>query len=147
MKATKHIISSTETCIFGKETVSTDVMFVAIIGAKLQKISLEGKMEKMLNYLVVSNNFILSLSLRGHYKHSFINNSCARASMAVCREFCFPYSVGWSIVPSGVWDFCLMLQLLCSSIYSSSLIHIANRINKQTFLDTYLIIANYEESQ
>lgn len=62
MKATKHIISATETCIFGKEAVSTDVMFVAIIGAKLQKFSLEGKMEKMLNYLVVSNNFILSLS-------------------------------------------------------------------------------------
>ena len=63
MKATEHIISATETCIFGKEAVSTDVMFVAIIGAKLQKFSLEGKMEKMLNYLDIPNNCVLSLSL------------------------------------------------------------------------------------
>ena len=63
MIVSKHIVQTSDSYIFCNEDVRTCVVLVTLMDSKGRKVRLKENIKKILNYLAVSNNFILSLSL------------------------------------------------------------------------------------
>ena len=63
MRETKLFISTTTSCTLYNKGVRSGGLSVASIADKVREACLKRNEEKMLNYLVVPNNFVLSLSL------------------------------------------------------------------------------------
>ena len=63
MIVSKHIVQTSDAYIFCNEDVRTCVVLVTLMDSKGRKVRLKENIKKILNYLAVSNNFILSLSL------------------------------------------------------------------------------------
>ena len=74
MRVTKHFIPTTDDYIFCKEGVSTCVVPVTLIDSKRRGAWLKENIKKILNYLAVLNNFILSLSLSLSLLYNSITN-------------------------------------------------------------------------
>ena len=63
MIVSKHLVQTSDAYIFCNEDVRTCVVLVTLMDSKGRKVRLKENIKKILNYLAVSNNFILSLSL------------------------------------------------------------------------------------
>ena len=63
MRVTNQLISITNTCALYNKGVSRVVVPVACNANKAREVQKKENKEKMLNYLVVPNNCVLSLSL------------------------------------------------------------------------------------
>ena len=63
MRETKLFILTTTSCTLYNKGVRSGSLSVASIADKVREACLKRNEEKMLNYLVVPNNFVLSLSL------------------------------------------------------------------------------------
>ena len=63
MIVSKHIVQTSDAYIFCNEGVRTCVVPVTLMDSKGRKVRLKENIKKILNYLAVSNNLILSLSL------------------------------------------------------------------------------------
>ena len=63
MRVTNQLISTTNACALYNKGVSRVVVPVAYNANKDREVQKKENKEKMLNYLVVPNNYVLSLSL------------------------------------------------------------------------------------
>ena len=114
MRVTKQLISTTNACALYNKGVSRVVVPVACNANKAREVLKKENKEKMLNYLDIPNNCILSLSL----SHSTITLSFL--TVYVLTQCVARYSVstkGLLIVPFVVCCFCLI-----NSFFSYTLI-------------------------
>ena len=114
MRVTKQLISTTNTCALYNKGVSRVVMPVACNANKAREVLKKENKEKMLNYLDIPNNCVLSLSL----SYSTITSSLL--TVYVLTQCVARYSVstkGLLIVPFVVCCFCLI-----NSFFSYTLI-------------------------
>ena len=72
MRVTKQLISTTNTCALYNKGVSRVVMPVACNANKAREVLKKENKEKMLNYLDIPNNSVLSLSLNSIITLSFL---------------------------------------------------------------------------
>ena len=77
MRVTNQLISTLNACMVYNEGVSRVVMPVACNANKTIEVLKKENKEKMLNYLDIPNNCVLSLSLSLYYNSFFLN--CLRA--------------------------------------------------------------------
>ena len=114
MRVTNQLISTLNACTLYNEGVSRVVMSVACNANKVREVLKKENKEKMLNYLDIPNNCVLSLSL----SHSTITLSFL--TVYVLTQCVARYSVstkGLLIVPFVVCCFCLI-----NSFFSYTLI-------------------------
>ena len=79
MRVTKQLISTTNACALYNKGVSRVVMPVACNANKDREVLKKENKEKMLNYLDIPNNCVLSLSLSWYYNFLFLNGLRAYA--------------------------------------------------------------------
>ena len=114
MRVTKQLISTTNACALYNKGVSRVVVPVACNANKAREVLKKENKEKMLNYLDIPNNCVLSLSL----SHSTITSSLL--TVYVLTRCVARYSVSTKdllIVPFVVCCFCLI-----NSFFSYTLI-------------------------
>ena len=79
MRVTKQLISTTNACALYNKGVSRVVVPVACNANKAREVLNKENKEKMLNYLDIPNNCVLSLSLSWYYNFLFLNGLRAYA--------------------------------------------------------------------
>ena len=118
MRVTKQLISTTNACALYNKGVSRVVMPVACNANKAREVLKKENKEKMLNYLDIPNNCVLSLSL----SHSTITSYLL--TIYVLAQCVARYSVSTKdlpIVPFVVCCFCLINRFFSYTLIGTML--------------------------
>ena len=86
MRVTKQLISTTNACALYNKGVSRVVVPVACNANKAREVLKKENKEKMLNYLDIPNNCVLSLSLSSRADLTNFLISCVRARGSPCTN-------------------------------------------------------------
>ena len=123
MRVTNQFISTTNACTLYNKGVSRVVVPVACNTNKAREVLKKENKEKMLNYLDIPNNCVLSLSL----SHSTITSSLL--TIYVLTQCVARYSVstkGLLIVPFVVCCFCLINSFFSYTLIGTMLTSMGN---------------------
>ena len=83
MRVSKHIAQASDAYIFCNEGIRSCVVPLTLKDSKGRKVGLKENIKKILNYLAVLNNFILSLSLSLSLLYNRITNFLIACYMSV----------------------------------------------------------------
>ena len=127
MRVTKQLISTTNACALYNKGVSRVVMLVACNANKDREVLKKENKEKMLNYLDIPNNCVLSLSLSLSLSYSTITLSFL--TVYVLTRCVARYSASTKdllIVPFIVCYFCLITNFFSYTLIETMLTSVGN---------------------